>query len=993
MIVLYPCYSFETLASDRTETEAKELLAAWLAAFHPALIETFDAIPRWESASSPPYDVDDEPIVIPPCCESFLSEDWLQRQEEGGRPLFRTLSRQSEEDKREVQAKLLEMATERNHGFDADFIADFRALALACFLVEILVRKLQYTSMMDDARFATHLLEAIRAYRRDERDVSTDHLKRAFETICQSKEYFYSVHTYFLDLTLITETTAGEPLRRLLETRRRDKHFLNLFLPSRLLDRLPDLAPDTFASLKRACESGNVRCIVDDTEKTSLLLLPLLDMADRMLDGVSIFHEKLNVSPTVYGRLSGSLNPLLPQILKLAGMQGVLLFAPLDGKHFEDETQSKAIWQGRDGTKLDALIRYPLNAAKEIGFFELATQLAETINSDHAPTAVFASFPSATPTVLPGLLRDSGSEPAAETWLDDLHRLERFESASRLGTFMPVDQYFEETAQCGGVKNWNFNDFAHGILKKSVAAGEVDPISSWNRLQRESAERNATSASETCLSLLKQPTAQQTAVDLPAARRFAMAVAGIADRAEAQGILVTNPWSFPRRVFLDISDWPALPEESEIVVLARQTGEKRPEKKEIVVDVPPMGYAFVSCPNPREPERIEARQATPEAGLLRRVGRLFQTHTTAKVDPPLIREAEEEQDKGPQRRVFILQNEIFEAKIDAETGMLRSIFTDNYRYNRLSRQLAFRMPDESRPTEGRDENGPNRGYASMQADKIEIEQAGPITGKLKIAGRLVDLQGLRIARFEETVTVKRKSRLLEFDLKLEPDVEWERGKNPWDTYFCIRYAWHDDTMSLRGCLGDGVFPLSGVFLQSPRFVDLRGDNRALTFFSEGLPFHRRRGDCRLDTILVAGNETARHFRSGIGIDFRYPVAASLEFLARKDDLVHLAARCPHTPSAWLFQIEAKNVLALHWEPLTNEEGVAVGFRVFLLETEGRPAHFALRSFLSPKQAAATNLQGETIKNFRTEHDKVLIDMRAHELLPLNVLFEHETHSP
>ena len=952
MIVLYPSYSFETLSSDRTAEEAREILAAWSAVFHPALLEKYNEIPRWESASIPPYDVSGQPLLIPPSCESFMNEDWFQQQENGGARLVRGLA-----DRNEITTKLLEIEGLQDHGFDTEFVADFSALALAYFLADLLVQQLHYSSMMDDGQLTTQIFDAIKMYRLGEREAANNHLKQAFEVVCQSKEYFYPVQTYFVDLTLVTETTIGEPMRKLLESR----ESLDLFLPSRVLEKMSEFAPETFSTLKSVSETGRVRFVIDDTEEKSLLLLPILDIADRVLEGLSIFREKLNVSPTIFGKLRTGLNPLLPQILKLVGMRGAVHFAPLNGWHLKEDAQSKMIWQGVDGTKLDALIRYPLNPLSDLDFFDLAARLGETINNDHAPTAVFAAFP--------GI--NSGATNS-ETWLDALRRMDRY--ASGLGSFTAIDRYFDDTPQCGGVKKLDFDRYPGNELSRAVAEGETDPVSQWSRVHRESVQRTIDGAFETVLALLGRKI-----TDRPLAEQCAEAVTGKAavsgSAANRTGLIVPNPWSFPRRVYLDVSDWPGLPKEDATVVLARSAE----DRKEIVVDVPPMGYTFVE-PATEETDREKSRGT----GLFGRLGNVLGGSGTVKNDPPLIRKTEDEIGKGARREVFVLQNELFEAKIDAASGMLRSIFTDNYRFNRLSRQLGFRLPKEKRAEDRRTEKDPNRGYAVMAADEISVLQTGPISGRLKIRGRLIFSDGAEAARFTETVTIKRRSRLLEFDLAMEPSAD--PGELPWDSYFGIRYAWNDNTMDLRGCLGDGVFSLSGDRIRSPRFIDLRSEKHSLTFFGDALPFHRRFGDRQFDTILIPRGETARNFRTEIGVDLRYPVPASLEFFAQKKLPAVPVSDKPNNPSVWLFRIEAKNVVALHWEPvLLNDK--PVGCRIFLLETEGRRAHFSLHSFLPPKKAVAGDLLGEELKEFKLDTDAVLIDMHARELLPLTVWFE------
>ena len=67
--------------------------------------------------------------------------------------------------------------------------------------------------------------------------------------------------------------------------------------------------------------------------------------------------------------------------------------------------------------------------------------------------------------------------------------------------------------------------------------------------------------------------------------------------------------------------------------------------------------------------------------------------------------------------------------------------------------------------------------------------------------------------------------------------------------------------------------------ESPHFLDIRRDKQRTTLLCGGLPYHRRFGLRKLDTLLVVQGETARSFRLGIGIDVPHPMAAALGFLA------------------------------------------------------------------------------------------------------------------
>lgn len=975
MIVLYPSYSFETLSTDRSATEADELLDAWTATFHPALIEKFNEIPHWESASIPPYNTTDQPILIPLCCESFLYEDWFKQQEETKTVLVRNCTNRDE-----ILEQLFSHAQIEHHGFDAEYVADFFALGTAYFLIDMLVRQLHYMSMLDDSQLTTQIFDSLKTYRKGEIETAKDHLRQAFEAVCQSKEYFYPSKTYFLDLTLVTPSTTGISLQKILNGR----NTVNLFLSCKLLRQLPEINPETFSVLKSACNAGNVCFIADDSEEKSLLLLPILDAADRILDGISLFREQLNVSPVIYGRLHTGLTPFLPQLLKLIGIKGVVHFAPLDGWQMKETAQSKMIWQGVDGTKIDALVRYPLNASSNLEFFDLAVKLGQTINNDNAPTAVFAQFP--------GQKNNSNT-----VWLDDLRCMSQY--TSMLGQFFDIEKYFDETSQCGSTNQFNFGKYPGNAL----TADKTNPISYWNNVYKENADRLVRSVFETILILLGCKPQHDHVIEQFAEMMTSTGIrndninGNAKDAVKNEKLLLLNPLSCPRRVFVDISDWQSLPEETAPVILTCETE----SHKEVVVDIPPLGYAFIESNKNVAKKVSESNKTTfrlsdlnsPQNLAARFFHSVFSGAET-KSETTLIRKSEDDLGKNVKRNVYLLENEYFRVKIDAESGMLRSIFTNNSRFNRLSRQLGFRLPKDKRRDDERDSRDPNHGYAVQTADEILITKNSPITGQLAVTGRLILPNGKTAADFIETITIRRKSRLLEFDLELKP--YHELGENSWDSYYAVRYAWNDNTLDLRGGIADGVHTLSGERLQSPKFIDLRNENFSLTFFTEGLPFHRRFGERQLDTILIAQGETvsAGKFRLGVGVDLKQPVPASLEFLIQKDLLIVPVSNRPKNPSTWLFQIEAKNVVALYWKPISEKEK-PIGFTVFLLETEGKHAHFSFHLFRTPLKAAATDLLDEKdenqkneteIKEFKINGDAVLIDMHGHELLPLKVLF-------
>jgi alpha-mannosidase len=173
-------------------------------------------------------------------------------------------------------------------------------------------------------------------------------------------------------------------------------------------------------------------------------------------------------------------------------------------------------------------------------------------------------------------------------------------------------------------------------------------------------------------------------------------------------------------------------------------------------------------------------------------------------------------------------------------------------------------------------------------------------------------------------------------------------------------------------------------LEAPHFVEVRSDDLRTAILTGGLPYHCRAGLRMLDSLLVVRGETARTFRLGIGLDLANPLPAALELLAPPALLADVPA--PATPSGWFFHIDAKNVVATHWEPVWEGE-LAVGFRARLLETQGRRGPVVLTCFRDPATARHLDFQLQPIAGLPVEGDKITLQMSGHEWLQMEALWK------
>ncbi|MGQ9575915.1 MAG: hypothetical protein ACUVUC_11400 [Thermoguttaceae bacterium] len=919
LILLLPCDSLENLSLKRPQQESEELLAGWSGLYHPDLVASTQSLPRWLSGDYPPEDPAGKLIVIPSCCEARVPADWLAKATAAGARLVRNYG-----NREGLLAAALEDLDPDAPQTDPALARDFLALGFCQFLVELLTRQFRYMSNLDEARFRQHVLEACQAARQEDPNTARQHLRSAFDRLTEAREYFYPVETYLLDLTLVASTTLGQSLRNELGSGR----MLNLLVSGRVVEQMAAREPASLELLRQGIETGNVTLVGGEYDEQELPLLEPEEILDQLRRGLDVYQRYLGCRPTIYGRRRFGLTPLLPQILRQLGFVGALHFT-LDGGRFPSGNQSKLRWEGLDGTELPSLGRIPFDAAQPDCFLRLPQRLGEGLDLDYASTVVFAHWPG-----------------RASPWYSDLGRMAQYGPV--LGRFATLKAYFESTQYAGRTERYEADQYGSPYLAQEVEAGEPDPISRWVDRRKQSDRAHRRQAMATMAELAGKrglPLDPQTrpADELTAA--LASAVCGGRGRGpDGPGILVANPRSFPWRECLDISSWNRQPALSAPVVDAAEKG----PCKQVLLEVPGMGFAWTG---PGDPDR-----------------------------PPEDRKsAGKKKQQPPMAEPNVLRNEYFEATISPTTGGIQAIHNYAVRANRLAQQIAMRLIPPRRSSE-MIEPGAEEEYSVMAADEVTVEQSGPLVGRIVSRGRLLDHEGQRLARFVQTAEARRGSRILE--IRIELDVERPPGPNPWTSYYAARFAWTDETAQTYRSVGWARQLTEASHLEAPLFFHIRAPRSRMTILPGGLPYHRRFGLRKLDTLLVVRGETARAFRLGIGVDFAHPAAAAMGFLAGRLEST-ASGRPPTGPCAWLFHVDVRSVLATHWEPV-RVDGRPAGFRVRLLETEGRRGPVGLRTFRTLASARKLDLLGQTVAELPVQGDCVTMDLAPYEWIYLEV---------
>jgi alpha-mannosidase len=271
----------------------------------------------------------------------------------------------------------------------------------------------------------------------------------------------------------------------------------------------------------------------------------------------------------------------------------------------------------------------------------------------------------------------------------------------------------------------------------------------------------------------------------------------------------------------------------------------------------------------------------------------------------------------------------------------------------------------------------------MAADEVKVTAATTALGEITCRGRLLDREGKKLAGFVQVYRVWRGSRVLELEVELDP-VEQPRA-DPWNSYYCARFAWADPAAEVFRTVHQTRIPAGGKQFEAPHYIDLVSIKTNTTILTGGLPFHRRHEDRMLDSLLITRGERARKFKLGIGIDLKYPLTDAISLLT-PPVMVPQAAK-PHSgATGWLAHVDARNVLVTGCEPLV-ENGPVVGLQLKLQETEGRPAKASLRTFRALGKGHVVDYQGKVLRDCEAEEGKLRVELSPHEWVWVTARFQ------
>ncbi len=939
LIVLVPCHSLEDFPSELGEADACSLLNGFTILWHPQLLASTGAYPKWERADDALEVKADRLVIVPTPCDDKVPKTWVERARREGCVVV---------NKESDRSKMLEAALaplELTETVDPELVADFLALGTVHLQTELLTRHMRNFSQIDEVHMQREALAAAQAAINNDHEATRKHLNHCYEMLLECRERFYPVDAFLVDLCLVNPDQANDQLREVIGS----KIPVSLMATAKDWETILEDDSSWREVVGSACAAKTVDIIGGEYEDLPTPLMALDSIVSQLYKGRRVLEENFGVLPTTWGRKRFGVGTHMPQILDKMGYKSALHFVMDDGI-YPDEEQTQLRWEGSDGTPLDAFSRIPLAADSSSAFLRLAMRMAESMDYDHTAAVIFARWPQ-----------------MRTPWLADLRRASKYGSV--LGKFATLSNFFNDVSSPGRLSDFKAGAYFTPNLLHAVAKQEANPISRYLDYWQRRRQFESVAWSDAVVQLLRSQSSIVQDCDLETRIEEAHPEAtqetkSLADKAlqEKQstttkdlssilvnkdkpgtGLLIVNPHSFARKCYVT---WPAgtMPG-SEKPILHKQVNEA---EAAAVVEIPACGFVVLS--------------AEPKSGLTP-VGKL-----------PLAED-------------LILRNDFFEVKLSEVTGGIGGIQTYQRSPVRISQQVAYRFGLERTFTvgTGAEQETFKSHYSGMELREAKVLCAGPAMGAIETKGELIDqTNGKLLATYRQVTRVFRGRPNIEVELSL--DLKKTPTGDPWTNYIGCRFAWKHTTAALTASMQQGAHAVSSQRIEAPHYLEIADDHYRTTLLTPGLTFHRKTGDRMFDTLLITEGETRRDFRFSIAIDSKYPMQSQLDAYSEPLVIPTEFAAPAGGQQGWFFFVGAPNVQLTRILPAITRDGKP-GYLLRLLETEGRTKKFPLQCLKTPTKAQQVDFNGKKISDFKIVDAAVMVEVSAYEICDVELSFE------
>jgi alpha-mannosidase len=968
--VLLPSATLEDFPVGGTESDARSLLAAWTVLWHPTLLSRTGQIPTWYRADSPPTPDGPRVIVVPDSSLSQIPSDFRRKCDANPDCLWVTGDDRSEM----LSALKLDPADPTTLPLEYSGrplgVEDFFAAGYLSLQIQIMTRRLRYTSNLDELHLQGRITEAAKAFLARDAASTAEGLHDVFDALSEERDHYFSSDPHLIDLTLLTPSVLDSAIdsgwidRMRREATEEDQGNGVLGTPRNVLvdgdvaaaiceaknDAARKTRFDGFRELVSqdtvgwagggSALAGNEQPI-ERPEGTSAKCLDAMTMSSAhraFQSGTALAEQAIGVAPSVYARLSGPTPVDLVPALSALGYKGVIPIDFAAGSGFGEE--SKVIVSG-GGAEIEALTAKPIDAASDIAFLSIGAQLGESIDTGEVATALMVHWPDRICDSFRDLCR-------AATW------------SVALGRFWTLDRYFTD-----GERPYH-NATLDAISKDSAAAVAQELV------RPQSGVTLGSMADDFCESVRRETQRTTWAIAALAAPRLleqspsdrlaifeAIGVTPKPENEIASDALCFNPHGTPVRRRTSLRS--GAPADEKFIYAASDAGKGICS---VTFDVPATGFT-----------RLSASRPVKKTGLLKRL-------TGGKKG---IAEAS------------VLRNEFMAVSVDESTGGISGVFSAS-RGNRLSMRMVA-----ANELSGESEGG------KMVCQKIEMIESDLASGAIQTRGQLLNSDHEPLAQFRLRYRLERGSRRLEIDgsLQLHETATVTKDASLWKNYFAIRTAVAGEASIVRSLVRDKVHTRSTKRLVAPLGVLIDEAEKQTLLAGYGLPLHQKAGDRFLDTLVALPRRSAETPPADPAeIDFRFA------YVFDCSDPVAVARSCISPPitipieptagsgksgggsteQAWLIHVSPADVMITEMSTQRRSDGM-LATRLQLVQTRPKTSKvriqfcaFAHAAFVADRSGIDRSLE-ELPEDVTCDDGAVSLTLGSHEAIDLIVVFD------
>ena len=441
MTVFLPCHTLDDFPTWLEEAEADDLLAAWTAAWHPALVAAVGAAPQWASIDLP---VPQGPLlgIVPTTWDDRFAAQFDSACTVGSAFV-----------RRAVGVEQIERAAADRLGLPVGPLAgarwadDFRAVGVAALLAGLLARRMRSHADLESTSFFTAVVAAARAVVAGRDDDGEAALREAFDALSATRARYYPVDSYVIDLVLLAAATRGAALVAAIDS----PVPVAVAASGESITEVFSAHPDAVAAVRAAVEAGRVELCSGPAADTPLDLATPESALHSFIRGREAFSALFNAPPASFARVAGGAIPLLPQLLAGCGVEGGI-WTLFDGSPLPDVGGGMIRWQA-GGAAIDLLAAAPLDARSARTVLALHETLGDALDREHVAAVLFAHY--------------AGT---ASRWHALVRRIGRW--TNLLGTFVTPRELARRTTGAGTTVSLEPDAFPPTLPRSTAAAGD-----------------------------------------------------------------------------------------------------------------------------------------------------------------------------------------------------------------------------------------------------------------------------------------------------------------------------------------------------------------------------------------------------------------------------------------------------------------------------------------------------------------------------------------